>query len=97
MFEKIKGNFGFGVMRLPLTDGEFDKERFCRMADEYINAGFNYFDTAHGYMEGKSEIAVRECVLSGFARSEQINILLILEDNSICNDIIAGNVYCFFL
>ena len=61
-FPEIHGNFGFGCMRLPMKNGEVDHELFCRMADTFIDAGFNYFDTAHGYSGGKSEIAIRECV-----------------------------------
>lgn len=62
VFEKVKKNFGFGCMRLPMINGEVDNEQFCRMADAFLAAGFNYFDTAHGYLNGKSEIAIRECV-----------------------------------
>ena len=61
-FPEIHGNFGFGCMRLPMKNGEVDHELFCQMADTFIDAGFNYFDTAHGYIGGKSEIAIRECV-----------------------------------
>lgn len=47
-FPEIKGNFGFGCMRLPMAgtivgDGEFKK-----MIDLFLESGFNYFDTAHG-------------------------------------------------
>ena len=49
---------GFGLMRLPMKDGEVDKAEFCRMIDTFIEAGFNYFDTAHGYIDGKSETAI---------------------------------------
>ena len=52
-FPEIKGNFGFGCMRLPMRDGEVDREEFSKMADAFIDAGFNYFDTAHGYLGGK--------------------------------------------
>lgn len=61
-FPEIRGNFGFGCMRLPMQGDEVDAELFCRMADAFIAAGFNYFDTAHGYHGGKSETAIRECV-----------------------------------
>ena len=47
MFNKVKGNFGFGCMRFPMKDGEVDKEHVNRMVDRFIEAGFNYFDTAH--------------------------------------------------
>ena len=54
--------FGFGAMRLPMLDGEVDKAQFCAMIDEFLAAGFTYFDTAHGYLDGKSELAIRDCL-----------------------------------
>ncbi len=69
-FPEIKGNFGFGCMRLPMADGEVDREEFSKMADAFIAAGFNYFDTAHGYLSGKSETAIRDCVSARHDRSE---------------------------
>ena len=68
-FPKINGNFGFGCMRLPMKDGAVDHEEFSRMADAFIAAGFNYFDTAHGYIGGQSETAIRECVARRYDRS----------------------------
>lgn len=58
---------GFGLMRLPLTDPadttRIDYEQVKRMADRYLEAGFNYFDTAAPYHNfGNSETAFRECV-----------------------------------
>ena len=53
--DRIKKNFGFGYMRLPMKDGEVDIEQTSRMVDTFLDAGFNYFDTAHGYLQGKSE------------------------------------------
>ena len=72
MFNKVKGNFGFGCMRFPMKDGEVDKEHVNRMVDRFIEAGFNYFDTAHGYIDGKSEIAVRECLTSRYPRESYV-------------------------
>lgn len=69
-FKEIKGNFGFGCMRLPMKDGEVDAEQFCSMADAFTDAGFNYFDTAHGYIGGKSELAIRDCVAKRYDRSK---------------------------
>ena len=57
-------------MRLPLYDGKFDKESFCKMVDLFVEKGFNYFDTAHGYMGGQSEIAVRECIVKRYPRED---------------------------
>lgn len=70
-FPEIHGNFGFGCMRLPeKKGGGIDYDEFCRMADAFIAAGFNYFDTAHGYHGGKSELAIAECVSKRHDRSE---------------------------
>ena len=44
--ENIKKNFGFGCMRLPMNGSEVDTEETCRMVDAFLEAGFNYFDTA---------------------------------------------------
>ena len=51
-FTEIKKNFGFGCMRLPMVDGEVDMEQFKQMVDLFLEEGFNYFDTAHGYLDG---------------------------------------------
>ena len=66
--DKVKKKLGFGCMRLPMKNGEVDKEQFCKMADRFIEEGFNYFDTAHGYLGGKSELAIRDCVTSRHPR-----------------------------
>lgn len=68
MFEKIKKNFGFGAMRLPMIGENVDLEQFCRMVDLFMDAGFNYFDTAHPYLKGQSEIALRECLVKRYDR-----------------------------
>lgn len=71
-FDEVKKNFGFGFMRLPMTGGEVDYEETCNMVDTFLTNGFNYFDTAHGYLEGKSEIALRECLVKRYSREEYI-------------------------
>ena len=68
-FSEINGNFGFGCMRLPMKGGKVDYAEFSSMADEFISAGFNYFDTAHGYLGGQSETAIRDCVAKRYDRS----------------------------
>ena len=69
-FPEIHGNFGFGCMRLPMKGGEVDYDEFSRMADAFTDAGFNYFDTAHGYLGGKSETAIRDCVAKHYPREK---------------------------
>ena len=69
-FSEIHGNFGFGCMRLPMNGGQVDYDEFTKMAEMFLDAGFNYFDTAHGYIGGQSEVAIRECVSKRHERSE---------------------------
>ena len=69
-FPEIHGNFGFGCMRLPIKGGQVDCDEFCRMADAFIASGLNYFDTAHGYIGGRSETAIRDCVAKRYDRSK---------------------------
>ncbi|MGN6713564.1 aldo/keto reductase [Anaerocolumna jejuensis] len=69
---------GFGCMRLPMKEGnegmerEVDYEQFNQMIDRFLEEGFNYFDTAHGYVEGKSELALRECLVKRYPREAYI-------------------------
>ncbi len=69
MFENVKKNFGFGMMRLPMLGNDVDFEQVNRMVDAFIANGFTYFDTAKGYLGGKSEVAVRECVVKRYPRT----------------------------
>lgn len=68
MFDKVKKNFGFGCMRLPMKNGKVDVDEFNTMIDDFMAAGFNYFDTAHGYIQGKSEKAIRDCLVARYPR-----------------------------
>ena len=73
-FEDVKKNFGFGYMRLPMIENgkDVDIAQTTKMVDTFLEQGFNYFDTAHGYLEGKSELAVKECLTSRHKREEYI-------------------------
>ena len=70
--EKIRKNFGFGCMRLPMIGEDVDMEQTKQMVDCFLEQGFNYFDTAHGYLQGKSELALRECLTSRYPRERYI-------------------------
>lgn len=59
---------GFGLMRLPEVDGEIDIPQVCKMVDEYMAAGFNYFDTAYVYHSGNSEKAVKLALAQRYPR-----------------------------
>ncbi len=71
-FPEIHGVFGFGCMRLPMNGQEVDMEAFCEMVDCFMNSGFNYFDTAHGYLSGKSELALRDGLTSRYPREKYL-------------------------
>ena len=61
---------GFGCMRLPmLENGEVDHAQFCQMVDLFLERGFTYFDTAHPYLDGKSETAIRAALVQRHPRS----------------------------
>ncbi len=71
----IKKNLGFGCMRFPMTGENYkdiDIEQVKQMTDEFLAAGFNYFDTAHCYLNEKSELAVKEMLTSRYPRESYI-------------------------
>ncbi len=63
---------GFGMMRLPLLDQDdrtsLDIPVIQQMVDEYMAKGFNYFDTAWMYHNGKSERLIKECLIGKYPR-----------------------------
>lgn len=71
-FAGMEGNFGFGFMRLPMIGDEVDIAQTKKMVDRFLESGFCYFDTAHGYLNGKSELAIRECLTSRYPRERYI-------------------------
>ncbi len=66
--DKIKKNFGFGMMRLPMLGDKVDFDQVSAMVDSFLERGFNYFDTAHPYIQGQSEEAVKRCLSSRYPR-----------------------------
>ena len=71
-----KSKFGFGCMRLPLTDENDPKsvnqELFNQMVDIYMEKGFNYFDTSYAYHGGISEVAIRKAVVERYPRESYL-------------------------
>lgn len=59
---------GFGLMRLPMQGEEVDIEQTKQMVDMFMQAGFNYFDTAYGYIGGRSEKAIGEALVKRYPR-----------------------------
>lgn len=68
----VKKNFGFGCMRLPMVNDEVDIKEMNRMVDVFLENGFNYFDTAHGYLQGKSEKALKISLADRYERNKFI-------------------------
>ena len=72
-FPEVKKNFGFGCMRLKMTEqNEVDQANFNAMVDRFLAAGCNYFDTAHPYIDGKSELAIREGLVKRYPREAYV-------------------------
>ena len=67
-FPEMKGYFGFGCMRLPMQGDAVDLVQFRDMVDLFLESGFNYFDTAHPYLNGKSELAIRDGLTGRYPR-----------------------------
>lgn len=72
IFNGVRKKLGFGCMRLPMKDDEVDIAVMRDMVDLFLEKGFNYFDTAHGYVGGKSEKALRACLTSRYPRERYI-------------------------
>ncbi len=73
VFRSVSKKLGLGCMRFPLTsDGAIDIETVKKMVDLFIKEGFNYFDTAHGYLNGRSEGAVKEALTSRYPRESYL-------------------------
>ncbi len=72
MMEQREKKLGFGLMRLPLTNaedrGSIDVGLVGQMADEFLAAGFTYFDTAWMYCNFRSENAVKEALVNRHPR-----------------------------
>lgn len=72
----MQKKLGFGMMRLPVADendrSTVDVEHTQKMVDMFMQAGFNYFDTAHRYNDEMSEPTIRKTLTSRYNRSEYI-------------------------
>ncbi len=67
-FQEVKGQLGFGLMRLPKIGDEVDLEKTIEMVDYFIESGYTYFDTAYNYIDGKSEKIVKEALVNRYPR-----------------------------
>lgn len=66
IYKEFKGKklsaLGMGAMRLPTTNGEpsgpVDEKQVGDMVAYAMEKGINYYDTAYGYHDGKSEVVI---------------------------------------
>ena len=67
---------GFGCMRLPLTDPAdptaIDVAQVAQMVDEYLAAGFTYFDNLYFYHKRASEGAMRQALVERYPRDAYV-------------------------
>ena len=63
---------GFGYLRLPQLDTQagkvVDLPAVNALTDEFLSLGGSYFDTAYTYLEGRSEDALRRCLVERHPR-----------------------------
>lgn len=53
---------GFGFLRLPKKEDEFDWDAACAMVDAFMAEGGTFFDTCYTYLDGMSEFGIKQCV-----------------------------------
>lgn len=69
-FDYDINKLGFGCMRFPFEDGKINIEKTKQLIDRFMEAGFNYFDTAWAY-DG-SETALREALVERYPRESYV-------------------------
>ena len=65
-FDNEIKKLGFGLMRLPKSDEAIDIDQVKEMVDQFMAAGFTYFDTAWAYQG--SEDAIRQALVERYPR-----------------------------
>lgn len=67
---------GFGTLRLPLTNpndnASIDQELFSHLVDEFMGAGYSYFETGYSYNLMGAEDALRRALVDRYPRESFI-------------------------
>lgn len=67
---------GFGFLRLPQKDVDdkkvIDYETLNKLVDRFLELGGKYFDTAYTYLDGESEVALRESLVKRYPRNSYL-------------------------
>jgi predicted aldo/keto reductase-like oxidoreductase len=63
----MRAKLGFGFMRLPQHDGEFDVPLIENMVDKFLESGNTHFDTAYIY-KGSEEL-LKKTLIDRYPRS----------------------------
>ena len=58
----MKNKIGFGLLRLPETEGKPDWNKIYALTDRYLELGGTYFDTCYTYMDGVSDMAIKKAL-----------------------------------
>ena len=58
---------GFGIMRLPMVGDAFPAEVYD-LLDKAMEKGIDYYDTAYPYLQGRSEVLIREALVKRYDR-----------------------------
>ena len=61
---------GFGFLRIPMIGQIPDWHSINDMVDLFLERGGRYFDTCCTYLNGKSEEAIRECLVNRYPRNQ---------------------------
>lgn len=71
-YKDNKCRMGFGVMRLAQNDDGSFPEKTRELLHKAFISGVRYFDTGYEYLKSKSEMLIREELISNYSRDELI-------------------------